>query len=248
MIRTLSMIALAGFLLSVVCISIAVSLAGPEAIASGAWGWNGHGWLARHVQVHDEFTWDNDSGAEAERRMVWTGGQTLDVDVPADVTYTQGSGPATMVVSGPKDALDHLTVQDGRVSVASGHLHGGDLTITLTAPNVTRFGLSGSGKLDIEGYKQDDLALDVSGDGDVTAKGEAKRVRLTISGSGDADLDGLSHDQANVDISGSGSAHLAPKSKAQIAISGSGDVTLGSRPAHLTTDVTGSGHIEQPGG
>lgn len=246
MIRVLSMIALAGFFLSVVCISVAVSLAGPEAIASGAWGWDKNGWVAKHVQMHDDFSWDNDSGAEAERRMVWTGGERLDVDVPADVTYTQGPD-SKMTISGPKDALDHLLVQDGRISVASGHLHGGDLTISLTAPSVTRFGLSGSGKLDIEGYKADELALDVSGNGDVTAKGQAKRVKLTISGSGDADLDGLAHDEASVDISGSGNAHLAPKSKAQITISGSGDVTLGSHPAQLTTEVTGSGHIEQPG-
>ena len=35
----------------------------------------------------------DDGGPQATRDLAWTGGDTLEVDVPADVDYTQAAGP-----------------------------------------------------------------------------------------------------------------------------------------------------------
>ena len=51
--------------------------------------------------------------------------------------------------------------------------------------------------------------------------------------------------QLTVDISGSGKVEAAPKDTADVRISGSGDVKLLSRPANLTSKVSGSGRISQ---
>ena len=48
-----------------------------------------------------------------------------------------------------------------------------------------------------------------------------------------------------MDIDGSGEATLAPTGAANINISGSGDVTLLTRPAKLESTVSGSGSIRQ---
>jgi len=247
MIRVLVMIAVTGFLVSVVTLSMAVAIGGPEIITDSAWrGWHGGHWGWSSDDWPDR-GWRN-SGPQATREMAWTGGDTLDVDVPAEVTYTQASGPGKLTITGPRRALDALEIEGGHLRYAHGHHHGAELTIVMTAPSVTRFDLSGSGKLSIEGYNQDKLSIEVSGDGDVSAKGETKSVALSVSGSGNTDLSELKLADASVDIEGSGEATLAPTGAANINISGSGEVTLLTRPAKLESNISGSGSIHQKEG
>lgn len=253
MIRVLVMIAIAGFLVSVVSLSVAVGIAGPDAIARGAWAWGpGHWDFGRYEDHWDgrhhrwNYSWDNDGGGpQTTREIAWTGGDSLDVDLPADVEYTQGSGPAKLIVTGPQKAVADVEIQGGHVRFAHDRHRWAELTIVMTAPSVTRFEMSGSGKLAIANYKQDKLNLDLSGDADVSAKGEARAVDLTISGSASADLGELKTRAATVDIAGSGDATLAPTESAKLDISGSGDVTLLTRPPKLESNISGSGNIHQ---
>jgi len=247
MIRVLVMIAVTGFLVSVVTLSTAVAIGGPDLLANAAWGrWGGDGdwnWNDHHHRWgHHRWA---DEGPQATREMAWTGGDTLEIDVPAEVTYSQAPGPGKLTVTGPKEAVDALQIDGGQLRFSGDRHHWADLTIAMTAPAVTRFDLHGSSKLAIEGYKQDKLNLDVSGNADVSAKGEAKALELTISGSSDTDLSGLKLENADVDITGAGQATLAPTGSANLNISGSGDVTLLTRPARLESNVTGSGSVHQ---
>jgi hypothetical protein len=70
-------------------------------------------------------------------------------------------------------------------------------------------------------------------------------MTLAIAGSGRARLADLAMKQLTVDISGSGNVEAAPQDAAHIVISGSGNVRLLSRPAQLTSRVSGSGRINQ---
>jgi hypothetical protein len=245
MIRVLVMIAAAGFLVSLASLTAAVMIGGPELLESAAWGgWSPH-WVHRMDHVE---RWDSrDGGAQTSRELAWSGGDTLDLDVPADVTYTQAPGPAKVTVTGPERLVSEVEIDGGHIgwSHHHRHMHWGDLQITMSAPNVTRFELSGSGRLAISGYKQDKLDLDISGNADVTATGETGALGLDVSGSGDADLSGLKAKDARVDIQGSGDAKLAPTDSAKVDISGSGDVTLLTHPARLDTDISGSGSLHQ---
>lgn len=251
MIRVLVMIAVAGFLVSVVSLSSAVAIGGPDFITDGFWHMsNGHfGW-----------SWDDDDGdrggdrhgrdggAQGTREIAWSGGDSLDVEVPAEVSYTQAPGAGKLTVTGPQRTIDDLVVEDGHLRFAHGHRHhhwGGDLTVVMTAPAVTRFNIDGSGRLAIEGYKQDRLAIDITGDAEVSAKGEAKSLGLDVSGSGVSDLSGLKVADAAVNMQGSGQATIAPTGSANIDISGSGEVTLLTHPARMESNVSGSGAIHQ---
>jgi hypothetical protein len=240
MIRVLSMIAVAGFLLSVVCLGAAFSLAGPEAVTRGAWSWDGHhwGWPGVNVEV-------GGSGPRTTREIAWKGGESLDIDIPADVRFTQAAGPAKVVVSGPADALAHVVIDNGHIGFDRPEVDTQRLTVEIRAPKLTRFGLNGDGHLEIDDYNQDRLQVELTGDADVVAHGQAKTAVVTISGSGDADLSGLAADGTQVTISGSGEAKVAPKAWAKLDISGSGNVTLLSRPARLETHVSGSGQVDQ---
>src|SRR6185369_9227162 len=101
-------IAVAGFLLSVATIGAAVAIGGPEVLSHAAWTWgaNRHWDFDRHWD-HDEAwsRWDDDarggdSGPQKTRDLSWTGGDTLEIDVPAEVLYTQAAGPAKLTISG----------------------------------------------------------------------------------------------------------------------------------------------------
>ena len=94
MIRVLVMIAVAGFLVSVVTLSTAVAIGGPELITDGVWnrwadfGWN---WDDADWSDHGRHRRPRRRGPQTTRDLAWTGGDTLDVDVPADVTLHPGA-------------------------------------------------------------------------------------------------------------------------------------------------------------
>lgn len=256
MIRVLVMIAVAGFVLCLATLTAATIIGGPEALSRLAWSWGAnHSW-AFHDRHWDRDGWDRgdrwsgDSGPQATRELAWTGGDTLEIEIPAEVRYTQAAGPAKLTVSGSQRAVNDVEIEDGHVRFSHGRHHGryGKLTIVMTAPNVSRFDLNGSSSLEIADYKQDQLRIDVSGNADVTAVGEVNVVALDISGSGDADLGKLKAKGAEVDIAGSGEATIAPTDWAKVDVSGSGDVTLLTNPPKLESDISGSGSIHQEHG
>ncbi|MBS0361472.1 MAG: DUF2807 domain-containing protein [Proteobacteria bacterium] len=252
MIRVLVLIAVAGFLVSVVTLSSALAIGGPDLftdgvwnVSDGHWGWtfddddNGH---------HTHGRGDSD-GAESKRELAWTGGDALAIEVPADVTYTQAPGSGKLTVTGPQRAVEDLVIEDGHLRFAHGHRHHSEeLTIVMTAPGVNRFNIDGSGRLAVENYRQDKLSLDISGDAEVSVKGEAKTLGLDVSGSGVTDLSGLKLTDANVSLEGSGQATIAPTGSANLNISGSGEITLLSHPSRMESNVSGSGSIHQRDG
>jgi hypothetical protein len=252
MIRVLVMIAVAGFLVSVVSLSSAIAIGGPDLITDSLWNrwadgnmhwaWNDD-WSDRHDWRHGR-----DGGAETSRDLAWSGGDSLEVDVPADVRYTQAPGVGKVTVSGPEREVSDVEIEDGHIRYGRHHGHWGDLTIVISAPAVRHFAMEGSGTLAIDGYKQDKLSLDISGNANVTAKGEAKGLELAISGSGSTDLTDLKVTDADVTVAGSGEAALGPTGVVNVDISGSGDVTLLNHPAKLESNVSGSGSIHQKDG
>lgn len=253
MIRVLAIIAAAGFVVSAATLSVAVAITGPENIANGAWSWSPDGWSGHHNDAH--FSWhnnrdhddsnDSDDGPQTTRDIAWNGADTLAVDLGAKVQYTQAKGPAKLTVSGPQAAVNDVEVDGGHIRYHEDHDHDTSLTITISAPAVTSFEMAGSGDLSIKDYSQDRLVVDLTGDGNVTATGEAKAIRLSIDGSADADLGKVKARSAKVEISGSGDATVAPTDLADIAISGSGNVTLLTHPASLQSELSGSGQVLQ---
>ena len=251
MIRVLTMIAVAGFLVSAVTLSVAVGLTGPQNIMNGAWSFGPNGW-GGHWQGHNHWSWsrhedrdDDDRSPQTTRDLTWSGGDALSVDLDADVQYAQAPGPEKVTVTGPQSAVQDVEMQNGEIRYKDGDDHDARLSIVVTAPSVTRFVMESSGKLAIVNYRQDKLSLDLEGDADVNATGEAKAVDLTISGSADADLGAIKAQSAKVEIQGSGNATLAPTEAADITIEGSGDVSLLTHPARLQSNVSGSGRVRQ---
>ncbi|HLI67780.1 MAG TPA: DUF2807 domain-containing protein [Caulobacteraceae bacterium] len=233
MTRTLLAIAGLGLIVCIAC------FAGAAAV-SGHMSWS-HTWRVRNGSFIVGHNFTPDSQSET-REIAWSGGDSLDVDVDADVSFTQSPGPAKLVISGSKAAVDAIRLSGSRLESDD---DGGRVKVTLTAPDVRRFSLSGDGSIAIAKYDQDSLDLDLSGSGHIDAAGKARSVKLDISGDGDADLGQLAAQDAKVSIEGSGRTTLAPTQSADLDISGDGRIELLTHPANVRSDVSGSGRIVQ---
>jgi len=257
MIRTLLIIAGASSVLALATLGGAAAIGGRD-LARHGWAWT------FQDDGGDSIRFERENGAPVSprvtRTLAWTGGDSLILDLPYDVTYVQGA-EAGVVVTGPKDLADGVSLVGSRLTMTgvdgrrervvfgwdengpTGVADSERLSIVVTAPAVTKFEVRGSADLDIRAYDQPTLALDVSGSGNVEASGLARAVTVDVTGSGDADLSNIGTVSARVDISGSGDAAVAPTTQADVEITGSGDVTLTTQPEKVTSSITGSGDL-----
>lgn len=260
MIRKLFLFAGVSFVISIGCIAASAALISQDV--------NTHGWNMSVLEDGDHVRFKKGDFAKADlpvtKTLAWTGGDSLSVDVPADVVYTQGP-TAGITLTGPQALLDRLQFNDGKLTYTDGPerqhivtLHWGqdgfdardsddNLKIVVTAPNVKTFALAGNGDLSLHGYDQKSLDVTLSGNGSINATGHTDALKLTISGDGDADLEGLAIKDADITINGSGDATLAATGKAQVNIAGSGDVDLTIKPTSLVSHISGSGSVNQDG-
>lgn len=254
MIRTLLIIAGASLVLALASIAGAAALGGREFAA------NGYQWTILDSDgdgVRFERS-TGERGPDVARTLQWNGTDTLRLDIPGQVVFTQGSTPS-VTVTGSQTAIDRLRLENGRLYMTEGQesvtfdwrngLHAwsdaDSLRIAITAPSVNAFQINGSADLRIVDYDQPRLSLDISGSGEATVHGRTRQASVDVSGSGEADLEGLTTTDADVDIAGSGEVRVGPTGRATIDISGSGDVTLTTRPASVQSNISGSGDIDQ---
>lgn len=262
MIRNLTIIAVASFVLAVACLGTAFAIGGREMIKNGGWTFPAN----IHIEDEDskvtirpggELTVE-DGRSNIRREIAWTGGESLRIDLPGHIIFTQGP-KAGITVEGPErlalrvamtgDRLHFDGDDEGPGFQVIGHARAwsgsDDFIIRITAPSVRSFTLNGSGDLDIQSYDQPDLSLTLNGSGEAYAAGKTRAVDLRIAGSGEAELTALTVTDAKVSIAGSGEAKLGPTGEADVNIAGSGDVTLTERPASLSKSIAGSGDINE---
>ncbi len=247
MIRTLILVVVVGFVLSILALVTAVAFAG----GPGGIG-NMMSALSHNKNLHWEFTSDDNpkslhwSGPTVSRDFPWSGEDRLEIEDTADITYIQGP-VAKLTIEAPATVLDTVRVEGGRIERDGNHNSRGVLKITLTAPKVHRFDLGGVQTLKISQFDQDDLDLNLSGASKVTGTGRVHDLSLDISGTGAADLADMQMETARVDLSGAGKARLGPKASAKVSISGIGEVELTRKPETLRSDISGLGRVSQPG-
>lgn len=262
MIRTLLVIAGAAFVLALGSAAGALALGGRD-LARHGWNWtikDSDGDTVSFIRSDGR----NGSAPSASRTLEWAGGDRLILDLSHDVEYVQGATPG-IVITGPADRIDQIRLEGDRLTAdrPAGPHHervyfgrhrdgngvwvsdGDEIRIVVTAPSVTRFVVEGSSDLRIRDYDRPELTLELNGSGDVRADGRTGRLILTGDGSGDAELQAFDADEATVTLNGSGGARIAPRTAADLTLSGSGDIELTTRPASLRQSVTGSGEVHQ---
>ena len=242
MIRTMVIIAVAGFFMALACFSAAAAIGGPDVWRNG-WSWPG--WVDGDFDLDVDVepgSADGGEGPTTTRELTWTGSHELEIAVPAEVRFTQG--PETkLVVIGPEGTVENIEVDDERIKFDRRVRRPGRVQIIMSAPSIDHFTLLGAGKLFIEGYDHENLRLTIAGAADATVRGKARDAEVEIAGTGDIDLGGLEADNVSVEIAGAGDATIAPKLSADIEIAGAGDVRLLTRPANVSRRIAGAGRV-----
>jgi len=118
-----------------------------------------------------------------------------------------------------------------------------DPRVHITLPALSALALQGSGDAVLKGLNGGDLALRISGSGDIDASGEVGSLELLLDGSGDARLDALQTADARVRVNGSGDVSLNVTQTLEASVYGSGDIRYRGE-AKVTSHVYGSGSVK----
>jgi hypothetical protein len=188
------------------------------------------------------------AGAANSRILAWDGSDEISLNVPATARYAP-TGNKELRISGDPEIVAHVRVRDGRIELDCRGRGGSDdrLQITLPGTPMKKFGIAGSGKIELENLDQHDLRVSIAGSGSIKATGKVEELRISIAGSGDVDAGAVASQDVTVRIAGSGEADIAPKDEAEIHIAGSGDVNLHTNPRNVETHIAGSGRIHNVG-
>jgi putative autotransporter adhesin-like protein len=232
--RTLPLIAITGLSVGIVCLSLAWAIGGRD---------------VRSMIAEDRFGWrscDDDTVAVAgpERRLPWTGSDTIEVVTPVPLKLIASDG-GDVVMRGTPDTIAHLQLR-GRKLFSCGRLGAGSVEIELPARALRHVRISGAGTVALEKLDQRELGLTINGSGEFQAQGTVERVSAEISGSGDVRLADVTLKRLTTKVSGSGRIEARPTDEADIHLSGAGTVKLLTRPANLRTKISGAGRIIQP--
>jgi len=233
--RTLGLVAIAGLSIGVVCLSLAWAIGGRD---------------FRTMVAEDRFGWrscDDDAVAAAgpERRLIWTGGDTIEVLTPVPLRLIAGDG-SDVIMRGAPDAIAHLKLRGGKLFSCGRRSASGPIEVELPARALRHVRIAGAGTVTLEKLSQRELGLAIMGSGEIQAQGTVERVSASISGSGDVRLADVAMKRLSTKVSGSGRVEAGPTDEADIHLSGAGTVKLLTRPITLHTKVSGSGRIIQP--
>ena len=146
-------------------------------------------------------------------------------------------------------ALVETRVEDGMLRIRPAkrklNLRTRNLKIVVTARQIERLSLGGSGTIDADVLRAKRLDMDVGGSGKIQiGRLEAETVAASVAGSGDLRADGGAVRELSVSIGGSGNVDLGKiaADTARVSVAGSGDVTVWAKN-DLRASIAGSGDV-----
>lgn len=194
--------------------------------------------------------WPAEPGDVATRQIEWSGAESLEINIPAEVTFIQ-SDDAGVTITGPKNWIERIVIEGDAITTPSGvrakwNQNGGNnaVRIEVRGPNVKAFEINGAGKLAISSYRQDDLKVEVHGAAEVTAQGEATRLEVSVNGAGKGDFGKLTVQEADIEVNGAGAVTAGPTHRAELEINGVGAIHLLNRPPELKQTMHGIGSVQ----
>jgi len=167
----------------------------------------------------------------------------------ADVYISQGD-QTTVTVKADKDVIDRLItkVDHGVLTITSkGNFRNVNaFEVHVTMSRIDLIKNTGSGDIYfLASLPGNDVVIDITGSGNLSAELQAKNLKLDINGSGDVDLSGVRGD-FSVSVSGSGDlkAENLQLENCDVLSTGSGDMELEGSAVSLTVVQNGSGDLD----
>lgn len=124
----------------------------------------------------------------------------------------------------------------GSGNVTADHLRGERLTIDV----------GGSGSFTVDRLDSESVAIALGGSGNLKAAGNTERLQVSIGGSGRVQVGQLQARDAVISIGGSGQATVWAQKSLNLSVAGSGDINYYGDP-QLSTSIMGSGSVKRLG-
>jgi hypothetical protein len=185
------------------------------------------------------------SGTAAAQTRRLTAFSSVDLAGSSNVTIHVG-GRQSVVVHADDNLLRQVTTQVHARTLIIGttgtFTTKAPMTVEISMPSLRALTLSGSGGISAGGVQAQRLSVALSGSGFVRASGTVTRLDVTLDGSGDAQLEQLAARDVHAVLSGSGRIVVHATNTLRASVPGSGTIAY-SGPAHVTTNITGSGAV-----
>ncbi len=118
------------------------------------------------------------------------------------------------------------------------------INYNLTVNNLDALKVAGAGNVEAQDISTDQLAITISGAGDVKMSGRADSQNVEILGSGDYQAGELQSKNTKIHVAGSGSAVVKVSEKLDAEVSGSGSVEYIGDPT-VNKTVSGAGEVKK---
>jgi putative autotransporter adhesin-like protein len=163
---------------------------------------------------------------------------------PRDVTVTAGENVIDHVVTEASGGALRVAIRDRGIVIGPDPYK--DISVQVPASVLRHIRVEGSSDLRLGRIDTDELSVEVSGAGAVSASGTVGNLIATIHGAGDAHLYDLQARTATVTVQGAGDAELNVSDRLDVTVQGAGDVRYRGRPSVRQT-VEGAGDIRPAG-
>jgi len=166
----------------------------------------------------------------------------------SNVVHIRVDGTRSVVVHADDNLLSRVTttVTAGRLVI--GEIPGSfetkaEMRVDVHVPTLDSLSLTGSGIVFATGIATPAFRVTIDGSGVINATGTTDRLDVSIGGSGDAQLGDLQARTVHAVVAGSGRVLTRATDTLDAAVPGSGAIVYGGAPAHVTTNITGSGAV-----
>jgi hypothetical protein len=178
----------------------------------------------------------------AEFRRVEVNGScavTLTAGSAASVTATADDNLLPLLVTEVRDGALVIEMKPGSYAPQTA------MRVVATVPALDAVLVRGSSDIEVSGLAGERFSAEISGSGNVRARGKVDAVAARLSGSGDMRLLDLEAREANVEISGSGDVEVCATEALVASIAGSGSVSYKGDAAKVTKSIAGSGSVRK---
>lgn len=169
-----------------------------------------------------------------EKLIVEVKNEVLVIRFPSENSFFRGFKPGKIEIFVTVQSIDKLKVTGSGKIIAKDELSGNKINLTVT----------GSGNIQLDNLKVDNVNASISGSGDILLKGKSNGSKLsaTISGSGTIKADNFETESVDATVTGSGTCHVRSNGNINAKTTGSGNVYY-SGSAHINAHSTGSGKV-----
>lgn len=244
MVHKLVLVAAIGLSASAVCVGAAAAIDGSRDFGEDLFG-DGGGFTAL---FSDRPRCQAIPAATATTRVMdWDDSNHAGLNLLAQASYTPGSGD-TLRASGDPQVLAHLRIRRGTVELdcRGWRDRTKDLAITFPGRSFDKFGVSG-GRLTIAKLEQPHVAIEIAGSGKVQAEGgKLEDIKLSIAGGGQMEMGDVTATRGKLEIAGSGTmkTQSAAIDELTMSIAGSGHTEIGRLTARtVAAEIAGSGTV-----